>query len=307
MEGERAGLTCVVTGATSGIGREVAAQLAGRGEKVLGVGRVQDRCRTAERQIRVSTGNPDVTFLRADLSSMSEIRGLAREILSMRRVIDVLVNNAGVFTLTRRETADGLEMQLAVNWLAAFMLTGLLMPALFKAPFARVVNISSGSHFSGTMHWDDLGLRRAYHGLKAYSQSKLATVLFSYELTRRLSTAQDSSAHSSSSPFCSGSLCAGRSPAVYAVDPGLVKTQIASKGNNCMVSLVWKIRTMRGITPQDAANSVTWCAADPAAQGRTGLYWKERRSLDSSPESHDPLAARKLWELGESLCGVRFP
>jgi len=284
MNQELMGVTCVVTGATSGIGREVAALLAARGGRVLGVGRDHRRCLEAEREIRASSANSSVAFLTADLSSQAEIRALAAEISALCRQIDVLVNNAGVFTLTRTETVDGLETQLAVNWLAAFMLTGLLMPRLMEAPSARIVNVSSGSHFAGTMHWDDPGLRRGYHGLKAYDQSKLAAVLFTCELARRLP-----------------------SLGAYAVDPGLVKTQIAAKGNNRLVKLIWKLRTRKGIPPHQAARSVAWCATDPSAGGKTGLYWKECRSLDSSPESHDPEAARRLWELGERLCGVRYP
>jgi retinol dehydrogenase-12 len=286
MNAEMNGRTSVVTGATSGIGREVAQQLAGCGYCVLGVGRDAGRCHEAEREIRARTGNFAVTFLTADLSSQSEIRALAGNIALLSPTIDVLVNNAGVFTLTRKETVDGLETQLAVNWLAAYMLTGLLMPQLLKAPCARVVTVSSESHFAGRMHWDDIGLRRGYHGLKAYDQSKLAVVLFSYELSRRLR--------------------ARHRLDTYAVDPGLVKTQIAAKGNNGLVRMVWKIRTRNGISAEQAGESVAWCAVDAAAAGKTGLYWKERRPLPSSSASRDPQAAGRLWELGEQLCGIRY-
>ena len=179
-------MTSIVTGATSGIGRELVKLLAARGGRVIGVGRSAERCSQAQQDIRDATGNPRVAYLKADLSSQVEVRELAAAIAASEAHIDVLVNNAGVFTLSRRETVDGLETQLAVNWLAAFMLTGLLLPRLSAAPGSRVVNVSSGSHFSGTMHWSDLGLRRGYHGLKAYDQSKLAAVLFTYELARRL-------------------------------------------------------------------------------------------------------------------------
>jgi NAD(P)-dependent dehydrogenase (short-subunit alcohol dehydrogenase family) len=287
MSEDLKGLTCVVTGATSGIGFEVAAQLASRGATVLGVGRDHERCGAAEREIRVAAESSPVTFLTADLSSQSAVRKLAGEISGRSAQVDVLVNNAGTFTLTRRETVDGLETQLTVNWLAAFMLTGLLMPRILKAPSPRVVNVSSGSHFAGTMHWADLGLRRGYNGLKAYDQSKLAVVLFTYELARR---------------YLGAHACAA-----YAVDPGLVKTQIAAKGNNRLVRTVWEIRTRKGISPARAAQSVVWCATSSSAGGKSGLYWKECRSLESSPESYDPHAAARLWEQGECLCGVRYP
>jgi NAD(P)-dependent dehydrogenase (short-subunit alcohol dehydrogenase family) len=278
--------TAVVTGATSGIGREVALLLAERGMRVIGVGRSAKGCREAQAAIRESAGHDEVDFLRADLSALAEVRRLAGEILQREPCVDVLVNNAGTFTLERRLTVDGLETQLAVNWLSAFLLTGLLMEPLRRSGGARIVNLSSGSHFSGTMHWDDLGLARGYHGLKAYDQSKLAMVLFTAELARR---------------------CGASGPWAYAVDPGLVRTEIAAKGNNGLVKLVWKIRTRKGIPPREAARSVAWCAADPAARGLTGGYWKERSEVEASAEARDPAAAKRLWETGEALSGLRWP
>lgn len=278
--------TAVITGATSGIGRQVALLLAERGMRVLGVGRSAERCASAETEIRRSAGSGAAEFVQADLSSLAEVRRAAAEIRERAPRVDVLVNNAGTFTLDRRLTVDGLEMQLAVNWLSAFLLTGLLVEPLRRAPAARIVNLSSGSHFSGTMHWDDLGLARGYSGLKAYDQSKLAMVLFTAELARRW---------------------AGPSgPSVYAVDPGLVRTEIAAKGNHALVKLVWKIRTRKGISPREAARSVAWCAADPAAHGITGRYWKECREVVPSMEARSPEAARRLWEAGEELSGQRW-
>jgi len=280
-------MTTVVTGATSGIGKEVACLLAEREMRVLGVGRSPERCRAAETEIRELTGNPGVDFLQADLSSLADVQRLAAEIRERAPSIDVLVNNAGTFTLDRRLTVDGLETQLAVNWLSAFLLTGLLMEPLQRSGAARIVNLSSGSHFSGSMHWEDLGLSQGYQGLKAYDQSKLAMVLFTAELARRYAGPSD--------------------PSVYAVDPGLVRTEIGAKGNGRLVKLVWKIRTRKGISPRQAAQSVAWCATEPSVRGKTGRYWKERAEARSSEESRDPAAARRLWEIGESLTGLRSP
>ncbi len=193
------------------------------------MGRSTARCAEACARITAATGNREITFLVADLGSLADIRGLAARIAQMSPRVDVLVNNAGTFTLTRRETVDGLETQLAVNWLSAFMLTGLLLPQLKEAHGARVISLSSGSHFSGKMHWKDPGLRRGYHGLKAYDQSKLAVLLFTYELARRLDATAEISSH--------------------AVDPGLVKTDIGIKGNGSLVRWAWKIRTRNGISP----------------------------------------------------------
>ena len=280
------GKTCVITGATSGIGREVAAILAAQGARIIGVGRSTARCVEACTGIVSASGNQNVTFLVADLASQAEIRGLANRIAHMTPRVDVLVNNAGTFTFKRKETVDGLETQFAVNWLSAFMLAGLLLP-LLKGHGARVISLSSGSHFAGKIHWKDPGMRGGYHGLKAYDQSKLTMVLFTYELARRLGTS-------------AGVLC-------HAVDPGLVKTDIGFKANGGLVRWVWRIRTRKGISPNEAARSVAFMAADTSVGGKTAGYWKECRELESSHASHDSRDADRLWALGEKLCGVSYP
>jgi len=287
MNDNMKGKTCVITGATSGIGREVATQLAAQGARIMGVGRSSARCAEACTAIVSASGNREVSFLVADLGRMSDIRGLAAGIARHAPRIDVLINNAGTFTFTRKLTSDGLETQLAVNWLSAFMLTGLLLPLLKEAPGARVISVSSGSHFSGKMHWNDPGLRHGYQGLKAYDQSKLALVLFTYELARRLG---DTSAI-----------------ACHAVDPGLVKTDIGLKGNSSVVKLIWKLRTRNGIGPSEAAESIAYLASDASVGGKTAKYWKECKELESSKASHDTVGAKRLWELGKMLSGVTYP
>jgi retinol dehydrogenase-12 len=286
MPVDRRGTTCVVTGATSGIGLELAGILAGGGARVIGVGRDERRCAEARAAVMASTGGREVLWHVADLSSVGEVRALAAKIRAQADAVDVLVNNAGTFTFARRESVDGNEMQLAVNWLSGFVLTGLLMPLLRAAGAARVVTVSSGSHFSGRMHWEDIQLRTRYSGLTAYDQSKLATVLFTYELARRLGP--------------------GSPIGAYAVDPGLVKTEIGKKGNGRLVGLVWKIRTRRGISPREAATGVAYCATERSATG-SGRYWKEGVALPSSRRSYSTVDARKLWELGETLGGIRYP
>lgn len=277
---------CVVTGATSGIGLEVARIMAAAGHRVIGLGRDPDRCVAAEETIRRENGCARVSFETADLSSRVGVRWAADRITCAVDHVDVLVNNAGTFSFFRRVTADSLEMQLAVNWLAGFALTGLLLPRLLAAPRARVVTVSSGSHFAGRMRWNDLQLRRGYNGLKAYDQSKLATVLFTKELARRLGPG---------APLCT-----------YAVDPGLVRTEIGSKGAGPVVRLVWKVRTRNGIPAQRAALSVCYCALAPEAAARTGLYWKECAPVAASRRAEDELDALKLWEIGQSLSAVRY-
>ncbi len=277
----------VVTGASSGIGREAARLLAAGGWRVLGIGRDPARCRKAEEALRESTGTARVDFETADLASQAEIRTLSSRIAARFDRVDALLNNAGTFVFSRVETVDGIELQFAVNHLAGFLLTGLLLPLLQASPAARVVTTSSGSHFAGRIRWNDVMLRRGYTGLKAYDQSKLATVLFTKELARRLGPRSSVSA--------------------YAVDPGLVKTDIGMKGNNPLVRLAWRVRSRGGISPAEAAASLVHCAADPRAGGMTGLYWKECSPRLPSRAAGDPEAARRLWELSERLCGLAWP
>jgi NAD(P)-dependent dehydrogenase (short-subunit alcohol dehydrogenase family) len=279
------GRTCVVTGATSGIGYELARILAGRGLVVMGVGRNPARCAEAAARIRGETGNERVSFEVADLSSQAEVRALAGRIRDRNDRIDVLVNNAGGFAFRRRETVDGIEIQFALNYLAGYLLTRLLLPAMTAAGSsggARVIMVSSGSHYSGRMHWRDVGLGRLYNGLAAYDQSKLAAVLFTRELARRLGP---------DSPV-----------GIYAVDPGLVKTNIGMKGTGSLVRTVWRLRTRGGISPEEAAATVAYLALDPLVRSRTGLYWKECRPLAPSRRALDPEDAQRLWDLSEVLC-----
>ncbi len=176
-------MTCVVTGATSGIGYELARIFAQRGATVVGVGRDPARCAAAAERLRVRTGNPRVRFEVADLSSLVQVRGLAARLSAATGRIDVLVNNAGGFAFSRRVTDEGVERQFALNYLSGFLLTRLLLPVMVET---RVVMVSSGSHYTGRIHWRDVGLSSLYNGLAAYDQSKLALVMFTGELARRL-------------------------------------------------------------------------------------------------------------------------
>ncbi len=273
-------MVCVVTGATSGIGFEVARILAGKGAEVVGVGRDLQRCDAAARSLRALTGNPLVRFEVADLSSLAQVRALAGRLAGALDRIDVLVNNAGGFAFTRRLTAEGIERQFALNYLSAFLLTRLLLPVM---PAARVIMVSSGSHYTGRIHWRDVGLRPFYNGLVAYDQSKLALVLLTRELARRLGP--------------------GSPVAVYAADPGLVRTDIALKGTNALVRAIWRIRTRGGISPSEAAATLTWLALDGQAAGKSGLYWRACRAEEPSRRARDPVDARRLWALSEELCG----
>ncbi|OHD71187.1 MAG: hypothetical protein A2177_04275 [Spirochaetes bacterium RBG_13_68_11] len=275
-------MTCLVTGTTSGIGFETALIFARSGARVIGVGRDPGRCADAAARIRVEAPDADVCFEAADLSSQAAVRALAARIGDREARLDVLVNNAGLFTLRRVESVDGIEMQLAVNHLAAFLLTRELLPLLAAAPRARVVFVSSGSHFNARVRFHDPGRRLLYSGLAAYGQSKLAVLMTAVELARRLGP--------------------GSTIDTFAVDPALVRTDIGRKGGNVFVRRIWDLRARGGISARESAESVAWLAMEPSVAGVTGRYWKERRAVPSSHRSTDPAACRRLWELSSRLC-----
>src|ERR671918_2162455 len=177
---------CLITGATSGIGKATAMGLANMGASVVMVGRDQGKGEAVMAEIKEKSNNASVDLMLADLSSQEEIRRLADEFKEAYPRLDVLINNAGLFRSTRITTADGLEMTFAVNHLACFLLTKLLLDVLKASSPSRIVNVSSGDHSNGTIDFDDLQGEKGYKGAKAYSQSKLANVLFTYELARKL-------------------------------------------------------------------------------------------------------------------------
>ncbi|HZD56534.1 MAG TPA: SDR family NAD(P)-dependent oxidoreductase, partial [Anaerolineales bacterium] len=180
---------------------------------------------------------------------------------------------------------DGYELQFAVNHLAPFLLTLELLPLLKKAPHARVITVSSGSHRNTRMHWQDVMLRRGYNTLRAYKQSKLANVLFTFELNRRLG--EDSSIRA------------------YAADPGLVNTEIGSKGTSGLVRWIWEKRRAGGVNPEQGAETVVYLAASSSVGGSREVYWKDCRPVQASRYAQRAEEAARLWELSEHLCGVK--
>lgn len=281
--------TVMVTGATSGIGLATAVQLAARGIFVIGVGRTVEKCRQADQTIKALYPEAKTAFHAADLSVMEEVRELAlRAGETARRegqgCIDALVNNAGAVSGWYTSTAEGFELQFAVNHLAPFLLTHELIPLLKAAPSARVITVSSGSHYRTKMHWEDVFLRKHYNVLLAYKQSKLANVLFTCELNRRLAP--------------------GSSVRAFAVDPGLVNTDIGLKGLSGLARWVWVRRSRRGIPPEAAAASLVYMVCEPSVRDTEEVYWKECRPVRPSRYSQREDAAVRLWELSEKLCGL---
>jgi retinol dehydrogenase 14 len=279
------GRTCVVTGATSGLGRATALGLAALGADVLLVGRDRERGERALAEAQAAGGGPRSALLLYDLSFQSQVSELADELHQRFARLDVLVNNAGVDVGRREVTGDGLELTFAVNHLAPFLLTGLMMDRLKAAGAARVITLSSGAHYQGKIDFDDLQGERRFSGQRAYNQSKLANVLFTVELARRLN---------------------GHAVTANCVDPGWVKGtnlgRTASLGLQLMALAMWPAM----VTAEKGADTVIWAATAPDLSGQSGKYFKKRTAHEPSRGGRDPVLARRLWEESERLTHFRF-
>ena len=285
-----AGKVCLVTGATSGIGRVVAHSLAQSGARVVIVGRSPEKTAATVAGIQRATGNQAVEGLLADLSRQSQVRALAQQVQGRYPQLDVLVNNAGGVFGARQETEDGLEMTFAVNHLAYFLLTNLLLANLQAAAQAhggaRIVVVASGAHQRVPgLDFDDLQSRRRYNAFPVYSASKLANLLFTTELARRLAQA-------------------GQGLTVNAMHPGLVRTGFGGNNRRWYWRLVYVLINLAGRTPEQGADTVTFLATAPELAAVIGQYFYERRAIESSSAARDPAAARRLWEVSERLTGL---
>lgn len=285
------GKTILITGATNGIGLAAARGLAGMGAEILGVGRSDERCARAVEDIRNASSNQAVHFFKADLSSQRQVHQLALEISkhieNNSRKLDVLVNNAGVVTTWYTATEDGYEMQFAVNHLAPFLLTHQLLPLLQNTPEARVLTVSSRSHRGMRIFWNDVMMRRFYFILLAYKQSKLANVMFTIGLNQRLGNTTGIRA--------------------FAIDPGLVNTNIGGKDQPSIVRWVWNLRRQKGAHPSDGAKTLIHVASTPQLDPPDGVYWRHCRSIPPSSYAQRPDEVERLWALSERLCGIEYP
>ena len=277
-----AGKVCLVTGATSGIGEETALGLARLGATVVVAGRSAARCAATVDRIGRQTGNSSVEFLLADLSSQKEVHALAAEFKIRHDRLDVLVNNAGAIVLSRRKSVDGLELTFALNHLSYFVLTDLLLDVLVSSAPARIVNVSSSSHRRTQINFDDLQKQRRYTGFRAYAQSKLANVLFTYELARRLE---------------------GTGVTANALHPGLVATNFLTNNGRLGHFLAFFMR-IRGMSSAKGARTSIYLASSDEVEGVSGLYFEKERAVRSAPASYDQAAAARLWEISAELTGV---
>tara|TARA_B100000586_G_scaffold207505_1_gene154877 strand:+ start:261 stop:1166 length:906 start_codon:yes stop_codon:yes gene_type:complete len=276
------GKTCLVTGATNGIGRVTALELAHMGADVLIAGRDPARCALTAADIREESGNPNVDFLVADLSSQEEVRRLAKEFKERRQRLDVLLNNAGAINISRRKSADGIEMTFALNHLSCFLLTNLLLDVLSASSPARVVNVASSVHEKAKIDLFDIHAPRRYSGFRAYSRSKLCNLLFTYELARRLE---------------------GTGVTANALHPGLVATNILTN-NGILGRFLNILLGVRGISVEAGALTSVYAASSPELVGVSGKYLDKRQIVPSSFRSFDEAQAAALWELSASLTGL---
>jgi NAD(P)-dependent dehydrogenase (short-subunit alcohol dehydrogenase family) len=276
------GKTCMITGASSGIGRATALELARMGARLVLVCRDRTRGEEAVMAIRRQTGNDAIALMLADLSSQRSIRQLAAEFLSTSQSLHVLVNNAGVVNIKRTLTADGIETVFAVNHLAYFLLTHLLLDRLKSSAPARIVNVASDAHKFGQLNFDDLQGERSYRVMGIYGQSKLANILFTYELARRL---------------------AGTQVTVNCLHPGAVATGLG-KNNGTWAQVVIAMLSPFFRTPAAGAATSIYLASSPDVEGVSGRYFNNCRETRSSKASYDDAAARRLWKISAQMTGV---
>lgn len=278
------GKTVLITGATAGIGRITARELADDGAQVVFVARDPTKAEATRAWIAQATGSSSVEFIIANLSVQAQVRAVAEQFTSRFRGLDVLVNNVGGFFQKRVESADGIEMTFALNHLTPFLLTNLLIDSLrLKAP-SRIVTVSSGAHVGSAMRFDDLEGRKTYGGWKAYGQSKLANLLFTYELSRRLS---------------------GSGITANALHPGFVATQFGKNNGSFMGAMMGIAQRFGAISPEQGARTSIYLASSPEVQGVTGKYFTKCKEIASSPASMDRDSMRKLWEISSSMTGIR--
>lgn len=274
----------LITGGTDGIGKVTALELAKLGAHVIIIGRNPQKTEQTVREIREQSNNERVDFLIADLSEQEQVRRVAAEYRHRYDQLHVLINNAGAFFAKRELTGDGLEKTFALNHLAYFLLTHLLLDLLTKSAPARIINVSSAAHFGGRINFDDLNAEKSYSGWGAYSNSKLMNVLFTYELARRLQ---------------------GSGVTVNCLHPGFVATQFG-KNNGGLIGLgLSLVQRVGAISPQQGAETTLYLATSPEVEGITGRYFDQKKAVESSKISQDDETARRLWEISLELTGLK--
>jgi retinol dehydrogenase 12 len=274
---------CLVTGATNGIGKITALELAKMGATVIVVGRNPTKTEAVVSEIRSESGNDNVKKALADLSSLADVRALAQEFKNKYSRLDVLVNNAGAYFNKRHVTFDGFEMTFALNHLSYFLLTVSLLDVLKASAPARIVNVSSDAHRGARLDFDDLQGEKKFNGFGAYGRSKLANILFTYELAKRLQ---------------------GTNITANALHPGFVATGFGANNGTLMRVGIGIMSRMMGISAENGAKTTIYLATSPEVEGVTGKYFDKCKPVQSSTASYEVEARERLWRISEQLCGL---
>jgi NAD(P)-dependent dehydrogenase (short-subunit alcohol dehydrogenase family) len=279
MSHEMKGKRVVVTGASRGIGRETALALGRMGADLSLVVRDRERGNAVAGEIRALGGGGEVDVFVADLSSLADIRRVAAEFLAKHDRIDVLVNNAGALLMDRQVTKDGYEATFATNHLGYFLLTELLLDAVKKASGSRIVNVASEAHQRGTIDFDDLMSEKSYAGLRAYGASKLANILFTSELARRLE---------------------GTGVTANSLHPGVIASGFALN-NKGLVGTLWRLASPFLMSSENGAKTTVFLATDPSVASVSGKYFSKCKVKTPSREARDEAIAKRLWDVSEKL------
>jgi NAD(P)-dependent dehydrogenase (short-subunit alcohol dehydrogenase family) len=280
--GSMSGKVVLITGGTSGIGKATANALAAMGARVVAIGRDEEKGERAVEEIRRDTGG-EVSLMLADLAVQADIRRLAEEFRERHDRLDVLVNNAGLVQSKRIETPDGIETQLAINHLAPFLLTNLLLDLLKASAPSRIVTVSSDAHRWAKLDLDDLQSRKRYRGMQVYGTTKLANILFTRELAERL---EDTDVTAN------------------AMHPGGVNTNFGNNQRGPM-SLLFRAFKPFMRTPEQGADTLIYLASSPEVEGMTGKYVADRKMKVASDAAYDETLQKKLWEASEELTGLK--
>ena len=297
--GNQAGRTVLVTGANSGIGCDTTRVLAAKGAKVLLSCRSPQRGEDAIRRLRDIEPNAQVQFLHMDLADLDSVREAATRVQREHATLDLLINNAGLMATPQQRTAQGFEMQLGVNHLGHFALTGLLLPQLLRTPRSRIVTVSSNGHRPGQIHFDDLQWQTSYSPWAAYFQSKLANLLFTYELQRKLSAAGSTTTALAAHPGGSKTNLGNENPGGF-FNTLLVKSRPLIERFLLQSSAMGALPTLRAAVDRNAQGGEYYGPDGIAEQMGHPIRVK------SSRRSHDPETAGRLWQMSEDLTGVKY-
>ena len=273
------GRICLVTGGTNGIGKSTAQELAQMGATVIIVGRDAQKTSRVVNEIRATSGNPKVRPMLADLSSQLDVRRLADEFKSQYAHLHVLINNAGAVFMKRQLSMDGIEMTFALNHLAYFLLTDLLLDTLKASAPARIINVSSNAHTSGKIEFDNLQGERIYSP-RVYENSKLANILFTTELARRLQ---------------------GTGVTVNALHPGFTATGFAKNNGRAIAALVSIFAPLVARSPAKGAETSIYLASSPSVEGLSGEYFYDSQVIQAAPQANDMAVARRLWDVSAEM------